>query len=168
MFSESNEKPSKLDRSYYPIRQDIRNHIYIAATKLKTSQVDQIDLEEKIKHWKEEDSDRFFEFRPSTSEKRVKPKIKKSEKRKNKQVTDAMEEDEASEFKTSRKISEEEVDSCRSNLLYVHQERWQRKLMETYGHKISLMDATYKTTKYEVPLFFVCVLTNTGYQIVGR
>ena len=32
---------------------------------------------------------------------------------------------------------------------------------------IVLMDATYKTTKYELPLFFVSVKTNVGYAIVA-
>ena len=30
---------------------------------------------------------------------------------------------------------------------------------------MSLLDATYKTMKYEMPLFFLCVLTNVGYPI---
>ena len=31
--------------------------------------------------------------------------------------------------------------------LYVHQEEWQKELLSTYGNTITLMDATYKTTK---------------------
>jgi len=29
------------------------------------------------------------------------------------------------------------------------------------------MDATYKTTKYSIPLFFVCVNTNVSYSVVA-
>ena len=29
-------------------------------------------------------------------------------------------------------------------------------------------DTTYKTTKYELALFFVCVRTNVGYSVVGE
>ena len=36
-----------------------------------------------------------------------------------------------------------------------------------YGDSITLMDATYKTTKYELPLFFVSVKTNVGYSVVA-
>ena len=43
-----------------------------------------------------------------------------------------------------------------NTLLYIHQEKWQHK----YGNIMSLLDATYKTTKYELPLFFLCVKTN--------
>ena len=39
--------------------------------------------------------------------------------------------------------------------------------MERYGNNISLLDATYKTTKYAVPLFFVVVKTNVDYQVVA-
>ena len=30
------------------------------------------------------------------------------------------------------------------------------------------MDATYKTTKYELALFFLAVKTNVGYSVVGE
>ncbi len=52
-------------------------------------------------------------------------------------------------------------------LLYVHQELWQQRLMVKYGNEISLLDATYKTTNYALPFFFVCVKTNSGYAVVG-
>ena len=28
------------------------------------------------------------------------------------------------------------------------------------------MDATYRTTKYDLPLFFICVKTNCNYMVV--
>ena len=33
---------------------------------------------------------------------------------------------------------------------------------------ISLIDATYKTTCYELPLFFICVRTNVSYSVVAE
>lgn len=33
---------------------------------------------------------------------------------------------------------------------------------------MTLMDATYKTTKYDVPLFFLTVRTNVGYTVVAE
>ena len=38
-------------------------------------------------------------------------------------------------------------ESFEQNLLYVHQEPWQKDLSNRYGNTISLMDATYKATK---------------------
>ena len=37
-----------------------------------------------------------------------------------------------------------------------------------YGNTITPMDATYKTTKYSVPLFFLCVKTNVNYTVVAE
>lgn len=45
-------------------------------------------------------------------------------------------------------------------LLFVHQTAWQRRLPQRYGNDICLLDATYKTTEYALPLFFVAVKTN--------
>ena len=53
-------------------------------------------------------------------------------------------------------------------LLWVHQEQWQQQLMLTYGNTMCLMDATYKTTRYDLPLFFICVRTNAGYCVVAE
>ena len=39
--------------------------------------------------------------------------------------------------------------------------------MNKYGNHICLLDATYKTTKYAIPLFFVVVKTNSDYQVVA-
>ena len=31
-----------------------------------------------------------------------------------------------------------------------------------------MIDATYKTTKYELAIFFICVRTNVGYFVVAE
>jgi len=49
----------------------------------------------------------------------------------------------------------------------VHEEKWQAELLARYRNSIVLMDATYKTTKYELPLFFITVKANVGYSIVA-
>jgi len=54
-----------------------------------------------------------------------------------------------------------------NKLLFVHQNENQRRLMELYGQHLCLLDATYKTTKYAIPLFFVATKTNVDYQIIG-
>ena len=45
-------------------------------------------------------------------------------------------------------------------LLYVHQIAWQKQLLSLYGNDICLFDATYKTTRYALPVFFLAVKTN--------
>ena len=51
---------------------------------------------------------------------------------------------------------------------WVHQTEWQRDILAKYGNTMTLMDATYKTTKYDVPLFFLTVRTNAGYTVVAE
>ena len=52
-------------------------------------------------------------------------------------------------------------------LLFVHQTAFQQGLLQKYGNSICLLDATYKTAKYAVPLFLVAVKANVDYQVVG-
>lgn len=61
------------------------------------------------------------------------------------------------------------VDSTATSksLLFVHQSNWQQDLLMKYGDEICLLDATYNTSKYDIPLFFLCVNTNVGYSIVA-
>ena len=40
-------------------------------------------------------------------------------------------------------------------------------MISLYGNKITLLDATYKTMRYELPLFFLVVKTNVNYVVVG-
>ena len=41
-----------------------------------------------------------------------------------------------------------------------------KRLLRTYGNEICLLDATYKTTRYALPLFFMVVKTNVDYEVV--
>ena len=67
----------------------------------------------------------------------------------------------------SQDCQEESLHPAQS-LLWVHQEKWQMELLSRHGNEMSLIDATYKTTKYDLPLFFICVRTNVGYSIVAE
>jgi len=55
-------------------------------------------------------------------------------------------------------------DGCRG-LLVVHQAGWWRCLLERYD-SMCLLDATYNTTRYAVPLFFLCVCMNVDYVVI--
>ena len=52
-------------------------------------------------------------------------------------------------------------------LLFVHQNDDQKRLLNLYGNHICQLDATYKTTRYSIPLFFIVVKTNVDHQVVG-
>ena len=55
----------------------------------------------------------------------------------------------------------------KQQLMFVHQTTFQRGLLKRYGNYACFLDATYKTTKYALPLFFLAVKTNVDYQIAG-
>ena len=39
--------------------------------------------------------------------------------------------------------------------------------MQLYGSQLCVIDLTYNTTVYDLPMFVVCVLTNVGYVSVA-
>ncbi|XP_041432707.1 uncharacterized protein LOC121398128 [Xenopus laevis] len=51
--------------------------------------------------------------------------------------------------------------------LFCYQKDWQQRLLTIYGNHITLLDATYRTTRYALPLFFLCVRSNVCYLVVG-
>ena len=57
--------------------------------------------------------------------------------------------------------------TSKQKLLFVHQAAWQKKLLAKSGNNICLLDATYRTTRYALPLFFIVVKTNVDYQVVA-
>ena len=76
-------------------------------------------------------------------------------------------------FRTFCTVPPAEIDdkTCseqEDTLMYIQQEDWQKELLIRYGNTVTLMDATYKTTKYSIPLFFVCVKTNVSYSVVAE
>ena len=48
-------------------------------------------------------------------------------------------------------------------VVLAHQSNWQKHILAVYGTHMCLIDATYQTTAYDMPLFFLCVPTNVGY-----
>ncbi|KAK3084295.1 hypothetical protein FSP39_011174, partial [Pinctada imbricata] len=54
---------------------------------------------------------------------------------------------------------------AKDDFIFIHQTLWQQQMLIKYGQDICIMDATYKTSKYALPLFFLCVPTNVGHSI---
>jgi len=59
-------------------------------------------------------------------------------------------------------------ESNSTELLWVHQEPWQQELLIKYSNTVSMIDATYKTTKYDLPLFFITVCKLLKYKFLPR
>lgn len=132
--------PQPLDRAYYPTLDDIRNHIYRAKTALQLSKFDQQNLALIIKDWQATQPLTSHYFRPYRHGN--------------------------SDEQQSHDVSSTSLQ--KNEFLWVHQEQWQKDLLLRYGNQISLMDATYRTTKYDLPLFFICVKTNCNYMVVAE
>ena len=109
--------------------------------------MDEEELMSKISLWQEEYPDDQFSFRPHQEKTSV-------------EFNPCEDDGDIVDMSNIKTPSEE-------NLLFVHQTHWQKALLQRYGGEICLLDATYKTTKYSLPLFFLCVKTNVDYCIVG-
>jgi len=57
-----------------------------------------------------------------------------------------------------RVLCRNDNDNC--PLVFAHQTKWQRRMLQLYSEHMCLIDATYKTTIYDMRLFFLCVLSN--------
>lgn len=143
------EMPPSTSRQYFPTKKDLYNHMYRAIVKSRFSNCDQTNAEAKIKEWQEQNpSDKYF-FRKHSDICEEAPE------------KDSVEEDnDAEEIKLTSPLSYQKF-------LLVHQTSWQRRLLCKYGNDICLLDATYKTTRYSLPLFFLAVKTNVDYQVVA-
>ena len=146
------ELPPSYNRRFWPTKTDVHNHIYRAMVQNRFSKCDQTNLSEKVKEWQRQHPKDMFYFRPYAG------RHQESEITVPEDDTEKMyEEDEVKVTNTTSKQS----------LLFIHQTAWQRRLLERYGNSICLLDATYRTTRYSLPLFFIAVKTNVDYQVVG-
>lgn len=49
-------------------------------------------------------------------------------------------------------------------LLFAHQTKWQKWLSNKFGNEITLLDAIYKTLRFNLLLFFLADKTNQLYR----
>jgi hypothetical protein len=49
--------------------------------------------------------------------------------------------------------------------VFVHQTPHQQRMLQKYGNELCCLDATHKTTKYALFMFFIVVKTNVDYQV---
>ena len=133
--------PKPINRRFYPSRDDLRKMIYRQRRKLMQGLLDQERLNEMVRTWGQEGGHHTFLRLSATVEKPVN-------------------EDEENDPELILKTTSE-------SFLFIYQSEFQRKLLHRYGSEMVFLDATYKTTKYALPLFFLCVLSNSGYYVVA-
>ena len=128
----------------------IRHHIFKSVVKERFSKFDQESLQKKTERWKSKCSDETFYFRllGKYSEELPTDKVQNDD-------DNDDDEDNAVLLRTP------------NGLLFVHQTDNKKRLLQRYSDELTLLDATYKTAKYSLALFFLDVKTNVNYQVVG-
>jgi len=78
---------------------------------------------------------------------------------------DSVEEDELEEDY----LEEMKVEHGTSNkgVLFVHQRSWQHSLLNRHGNELSVLDTTYRTTKYSLALYFLVVKDECGNKVIA-
>lgn len=137
--------PPETSRRYFPSSQTLRNIIYSVRTQQIQSKIDQVNLRAKLTAWRERFPDDRIYFREYSS-----PSPNSAH---------AIDEDDDSDVHIASEPSK--------GLLFCYQSKWQQQLLLRYGNEMCLLDATYKTSRYAMPLFFVCVKTNFEYVVVA-
>ena len=167
--------PDIRNRRYFPTISTIRAHMVSARTKMQLSLIDQKALIEKIHIWKQEDPsiEIFFRLKSTKTVNNddTKHNIEVEEQEMKLKNEHSVNNDDRIEGDIQEEEEEEEIKFKNENsvhsLLFIYQTKWQRRLFQRYGGEMLLLDATYKTTRYVLPLFFLVVKTNVDYQIVG-
>ena len=54
-----------------------------------------------------------------------------------------------------------------SKIMFVYQSSEMQRLYRRYAPTLFLLDATYRTMKYSLPLYFLVVQTNVNYQVAA-
>ncbi|XP_065682897.1 uncharacterized protein LOC136071707 isoform X1 [Hydra vulgaris] len=141
--------PSKSNKRFFPSKKTIRAYMLEAIRKKRYSNIDQECLIKKVEQWKVENPHRKFYLRPKGISENYAVKV------------------ECSAVESTEDEDEIVVEALSNSFLFVYQTEEMQRLLKIYGNEITLLDATYKTTKYSLPLFFLVVKTNVDYQIVG-
>ncbi len=172
LAKELGTRPLHNDRSFYPTLSDIRNHIQPAKRHIELSKLDQEQLRLKVEEWKKTNPSAYYFFRPYIQSgifdcnQHVPPTSTTSQADSTSEHTPGLfVGDSGSEDVFPIAGSTEKYDQT---LLFIHQEEWQKRLLQRYENKITMIDATYKTTRYDIALFFLCVRTNVGYTVVAE
>ena len=131
--------------------------MYITIIKLRFSKLDHINLECLIEKWSTENPESKFHFQPYQLE-----NGKETEAR-----IDEMVDGSGHNLLTDNIHVIPEAKNVTKKFLFVHQNSWQKWLLMRYRNELCLLDATYHTTKYSLPLFFIVVKANVKYQVVG-
>lgn len=137
-----------LDSAFYPKVKTIGANMYRLNMKSRYHALDEVNAIKMIDDWKSKKLDDFIYYRPMTEVCDVTESV----------VTD--EENNVMYHVPTRKGQRQE-----SSMLFIYMSAAQKYLFKRYNNLV-LMDATYRTCRFAIPLFFLAVKTNSGYICV--
>ena len=137
--------PPKTNKRYYPRIRTICNHIFLRDKNWKSHWLTKKRYKKKWMNGNEKIQQPVFNSDQNT-------------------VVVCRNTDENSECETNVKWKSK---SSQNSLLFVYHEPWQKRLLLRYGNELVLLDATYGTKRYALPLLLLVVKINIDYQIVG-
>ncbi len=82
------------------------------------------------------------------------------------EIEEEVEDDPSVRFMKEKKKDKNNIPDA-NDLIFVYQSATMKRLYRLCGTHFLLLDATYKTCKYSVPLFFLVVKNNVNYQVVA-
>ena len=150
--------PPASNRRFTPKLTDIRNQMYKATIKYRLSRIDQENVASKVKGWaSSNEGDNIF----------VRPHLHEEPDEDDTQENDIIDDGNDDGKEEPVYLTRPTKGHDGKMFLFVHQNSWQRRLLQRNGNDVCLLDATYKTTKYAFPLFFAAVKTSVDYQTVA-
>ena len=147
-----------LRNRFQPSHQTIRNIIKSVRAETRHSKFDQENLMELKKKWEKGAN---LSFQP----KGARPKIE--------DILEKIENDliggDGGEWEEVDEVGDDHVmdNPVNERLCFVYQSDEMQRLYRLYAHRLVLLDATHKTCKYAIPLFFVVVQANVNFQVAG-
>ena len=77
------------------------------------------------------------------------------------------ENDEDNNYEDDDEFDPVPIENTSSKLLFAYQSLDMKRLYRHYGGNLILLDATYKTCKYSLPLFFLVIQANISHPVAA-
>ncbi|XP_064623605.1 pneumococcal serine-rich repeat protein-like isoform X2 [Lineus longissimus] len=146
------KKPDKMDKRFFPTKVDVRNYL----ARFNMSNTDKQNTENFVSKWQQNIIEDFIYFRPHYVNLEI-PYIPHP-KACFKNILDIPDLD---------RMRRNVANDTSAPLLFCYQSVWQKRLMSLHGNQMTFLNPAHLALPCEYPLYFLVVLTNVGFLIVG-
>ena len=154
------KNPEAHRRRFNPTRKKLKNLVASVKLETQTSKLDQVNLQFQKEEWAKW-ADCYFDAYQSGNISHFENDLKAND--------DSEDDDDEGDDDEGGDDDDGPIENLneQGKLCFVYQSKSMKRLYRRYCPHVVLLDATYKTTKYLLPLFFLVAKTNVSYQIVG-